>query len=1443
MPAVTTTGTPPRLAFSLPLDPARLLRARQRIRDYLHEQRVAPDIIDPVVVAIEEAMTNAVRHSGAEEELEVGLHFDGRDLIAEVRDRGQGFDAAAFDVGETPDLLAPGGRGLFLMAKLMDRLELHRDGGIEVRAVMHDALRQDPDRPPKARRPRVTMPGEGYWDARHQALLDDVDERVAAFDWEYRYVFANKALLAAMQRPRTDVLGRTVWEVFPNINGTPQERALRDAMELGKSSVLEHRSLATDEWLESRIYPTASGISFFSRDITERKIKELERDELFEALRESEERFETMFEKSPFALALTKMPERITIAVNAALERLLGFDRAELLGHTTMDLGITDAASQDEVSAKLAADGLVHDFECRRTTKSGEQRWVSLNIDPITVRGEPHLLSTLQDVTERRRAEEARGRFELLVANSRDIILFMERDGHIVDANRAAERAYGYTRDELLKMTVADLRAESTAAEIPSQMSEADERGILFESVHRCKDGSVFPVEVSSRGATIAGRRMLVSLIRDVTERKRAEEATRAKDEQWRHLTRCAPAGIYEIDFRGPRFVTVNDFMCAYSGYSREELLAKSPFELLDEESQARFKERILKTLAGETVDTTVEYGFITKGGEQRWTVLNVTPSFEDGKPVGAFVVGYDVTDRRRAEAALRESESLLRAVTDNSPDAIYVKDTESRWVMANPAVLRIVGRTSEEALGKTDLELYDDPEIGEAILANDRRIMETGEAEVFEEAADTPNGRRTFVSVKAPRRDASGRITGIVGISHDITERKQAEEERDRHLRDAMEEHRRLQAVLSSVPTALWVVDAAGKMVYVNDHARTLWGGQAPAAESIDGYSVYKIWSAETGEPVVAEQMPLARALRGETTVALEVNIERFDGSRGTWLVSARPVRSEGVIIGAVAAVQDVSERKRAEEALRESEELFRSFVEASSDVVYRMSPDWHEMRQLKGRQFISDTDDPSDVWLDTYIHPDDQPRVLAAIDAAIGTKSVFDLEHRVRQMDGSLGWTHSRAAPRLDADGEIIEWVGTASDITESKRAQLAREDAGRLGEALNAIDALVHSSLRTDEVVQTALREGAQAIGADHAGLSLHEDESQGFRVAYVHNHPPDKVGVLIPDSEDIHGVEAMRTGKTLAIHDTQTDPRVVRRLMAAWRIRSVICAPLVVQGKPIGVVYYSYCSNPHSFSEAEVDFMGRLASSLSTAVENAALYEAQRHIAVTLQEAFMHVLPTLEGLDLGIAGLTASQPALVGGDFWDLYALPDNKVMVVMGDVAGKGIQATALTETVHSTMRAFATVDDSPAFIMRKTNDLLLADEAVDSFVTALVLVLDLGTGKAKIASAGHPGPVRVGEGTCATIDPDYRPPLGAFPTEYPTTDAELMPGDYLVLYTDGMTEARRDGELFGEERLRATLAALWGKSAQDVADRLAGAASTFGDTLKDDLEVLVLRRR
>jgi signal transduction histidine kinase/CheY-like chemotaxis protein len=234
-----------------------------------------------------------------------------------------------------------------------------------------------------------------------------------------------------------------------------------------------------------------------------------------------------------------------------------------------------------------------------------------------------------------------------------------------------------------------------------------------------------------------------------------------------------------------------------------------------------------------------------------------------------------------------------------------------------------------------------------------------------------------------------------------------------------------------------------------------------------------------------------------------------------------------------AMAAVRKENEGRLAEEAeaLRQSEERFRALVNASAYVIYRMSPDWSEMRQLDGRGFISDTAKSNKQWIEEYIHPEDQIRVKDAMEEAIRTKRPFVLEHRVRRVDGSLGWTLSRAVPLLDANGEILEWFGAAGDVTLRKQAE---EDYRNLAEGLEKEVRTRTAQLetRTAEVLQQSelLREfsrlllHAQDEERRHIARELHDSAGQtltvlGINLAQLVKKLEKSVPTLASEAESI------------------------------------------------------------------------------------------------------------------------------------------------------------------------------------------------------------------------------------------------------------------------------------------------------------------------------------
>jgi signal transduction histidine kinase len=218
-----------------------------------------------------------------------------------------------------------------------------------------------------------------------------------------------------------------------------------------------------------------------------------------------------------------------------------------------------------------------------------------------------------------------------------------------------------------------------------------------------------------------------------------------------------------------------------------------------------------------------------------------------------------------------------------------------------------------------------------------------------------------------------------------------------------------------------------------------------------------------------------------------------------------------------------EIAERRCTEESLRVSEKRFRALVMTGSDVVYRMSPDWSEMRQLDGRNFMADLNQPSAAWLQEYIFVEDQPAVMAAIKEAIRTKTTFEMEHRVRRADGTVGWTHSRAVPMRDATGKIVEWFGAASDVSERKQAAeeisqlnstLEKRVAERTAQLQSANEELESFSYSVSHDLRAPLRHvlGFAALLQKDAGPSLSPQNLQHLTAVFDAGK---KMGRLIDD----------------------------------------------------------------------------------------------------------------------------------------------------------------------------------------------------------------------------------------------------------------------------------------------------------------------------------------
>ncbi len=267
---------------------------------------------------------------------------------------------------------------------------------------------------------------------------------------------------------------------------------------------------------------------------------------------------------------------------------------------------------------------------------------------------------------------------------------------------------------------------------------------------------------------------------RELFERTRVEEVLRESEEKYRNLIKYAPAAIYEIDFRTARFMSVNDLMCQYLGYTKEELLSMGPFAIMDEENGRLFKERLRKQLAGEKIPDVVEFKVRSKDGNEHYVMLNVTFTYENGEPKGAFVVGNDITERKKVEKALRESEEKYRTILESMQVGLFENDMEGNFTYVNDAACRLHGYQRDELMGMNYQRVFP-AETARSLAEVFRKVYETGEPQLLvdHEAIHKDGSIWIHQANVELIRNSLGQPIGSRWLAWDVTERRKMEREK----------------------------------------------------------------------------------------------------------------------------------------------------------------------------------------------------------------------------------------------------------------------------------------------------------------------------------------------------------------------------------------------------------------------------------------------------------------------------------------------------------------------------------------------------------------------------------------------------------------------------------------------------------------------------------------
>jgi PAS domain S-box-containing protein len=713
-----------------------------------------------------------------------------------------------------------------------------------------------------------------------------------------------------------------------------------------------------------------------------------------------------------------------------------------------------------------------------------------------------------------------------------------------------------------------------------------------------------------------------------------------------------------------------------------------------------------------------------------------------------------------------------------------------------------------------------------------------------FETTRRRKDGSAIEISVSnAPVRDAFGNVRGVVALDTDITERRRAE----RALREARDE---FQALIEASPVPIVAYDREGIVM--------LWN---PAAERVFG------WSAEEALgrflPIVPEHMReefdrLREAvLGGRSFSGFETTRRRKDGSAIEISVSNAPVRDAfGNVRGVVALDTDITERRRAERAIRESEEKLRLALEAAA-------VGWWDWNVATGEVLWSDNLEPIhglppggfagtfEGYLE-HIHPDDREVFQEAVGRAISEASELDFEFRVIWPDASVHWMQGIGHVLPDENSKPVRMIGLGRDVTERKQREEALAFLAEASEALSR-------SLDYERTLREVARLAVPRL-ADCCVVDMIEEERSVHQLAVAHVDPD--MEQLVRDLEQRYPTDpelatspmgrALRTGQAELVSSLSDE------LLAEYardeehaaglrqlRLASAMFVPLTARGRTSGVMAF-LASSGRRYTPSDLSLAKDLARTAALAVDNARLYRQRSRVARTLQRSLLPPeLPVIPGVEVAARYQAAGEGLEVGGDFYDLFEAEQRDWAVVIGDVCGKGVDAAAVTGLARHTIRAASMGEQSPSGVLRALNDAVLRQYSQGTFCTVIYARLaEAATGRrAVLASGGHPLPFLLSAEGETRIVGTNGSLLGVFPDpELEDSEIELDPGDVLVLYTDGLVEHYDQSLAAGEKRLAEILGESAGLGAEEIAGKIERSIQDIGSgSARDDIAFVVLR--
>jgi PAS domain S-box-containing protein len=879
-------------------------------------------------------------------------------------------------------------------------------------------------------------------------------------------------------------------------------------------------------------------------------------------------------------------------------------------GHPPRLLSANGRAITDAEGRKLGAVVVMHDLTARKQAEEQRER---------AVREEAGRKGAEASAQRLRESEE---RFRRAMGIGTVGVLFFSLDGSIHDANAAFERMSGYSVEELRRIEDWAVLTEPGFLEPTARTAgELATAGVTapYEKRMVRKDGTRWwglfaPTRMSGTGRDSR----CVEFIIDITQAKEAEEALRASEERLRAVFRQTEAGIAQADLTG-RFVLANERYAQIVGRSREELLTLRMQDITHPDDLPDNLNRFERAVRDGTPFVS-EKRYVRPDGSEVWVSNSVSLMRDrDGGPSGVIAATVDITDRRRAEQVLRESEQHARRIIDNTLSFVGVMTPDGTLTEANATALHAGGLRREDVVGRKFWDCYwwaYDPDV-QARLRDAVGRAAGGEVVRYDVTVRMAGDTRMPIDfMLSPVRDNAGRVTHLIPSGVDIRDRLRAEEE----VRNSQ---RQLASVIDNAPSAIFIKDVRGRYLLVNAPFERMAG---VAVGSMTGKA-----DADLFPPEVAAQFrdEDERVAREDGPVTFEESFE-FRGDHRTLVTNKFPLRDgTGAVYAVCGIATDVTALKRAEAAVRESEQRLRLGLRAGRtgtwdwDIVANRvvwSEQVYEFHGLRPDEFGGTGEDFAKL-----VHPEDRERVWSLVQAALHEGKPYEVEFRTVRPTGEVRWLSTTGQVTRDGGGRPVRMMGALIDSTDRKNAEAERErllDAERAAraeaETLAEVGRLVNGELELHALVQKVTDATTDLTRAQFGAFFYNVLNEKGESYAlYTLSGVPREAFASFPMPRMTHVFGPTFRGEGVVRSDDVTkDERYGRNAPyhgmpdGHLPVRSYLAVPVTSRsGEVLGGLFFGH-AEVGVFTDRDERLVLGIASQTAVAMDNARLFEAAR-----------------------------------------------------------------------------------------------------------------------------------------------------------------------------------------------------------------------------------------